>query len=53
MTFDTIQWRRNQRVWLRLHIEAPARMLCEVVTIYGTPEPMAQREMLSLMVQVH
>ena len=52
MTHDAMLWCRNQCLWLKLQIAAPSCMLCEVVTIYGTPEPMAQQEMYSLMVQV-
>ena len=47
-----IQWRRNQRVWIRLQIQGPSRMMVEVVTTLGEPEPMWHQELLSLMVAV-
>ena len=49
---DAIRWRRNQRVWIRLQIQGPSRMMAEVVTTLGEPEPMSQQELFSLMVPV-
>ena len=38
-TRDAIQWRRNQQVWIRLLVQGPSRMMLEIVTTLGTPEP--------------
>ena len=46
-------WRRNQRVWVRLLIHGEARILCEVVDMYGEPESMSGHELYSLMVQMY
>ena len=37
--FVAMQWCRNQHDWVRLPIQGEARMLCEVVTMYGTACP--------------
>ena len=47
-----IHWRRNQRVWIRLQIQGPSRMMVEIVTTVGEPEPMSHQELFSLMVAV-
>ena len=47
-----IHWRRNQRVWIRLQIQGPSRMMVEVVTTLAEPEPMSHLELFSLMVAV-
>ena len=39
-TRDAVQWRRNQEVWIRLLVQGPSRMMLEVVTTFGAPEPM-------------
>ena len=49
---DTIQWRRNQRVWIRLQIQGPSCMMVEVVTTTVEPEPMSHQKLFSLMVAV-
>ena len=49
-THDAIQWRRNQRVWIRLQIQGPSRMMAEIVTTLGTPEPMSHQALFLLMV---
>ena len=49
---STKQWRRNQRVWLRLRINSPSELLAEVMTVHGTPGPVMLREMYSLMAHV-
>ena len=51
-TRDAIQWRRNQQVWIRLLVQGPFRMMLEIVTTFGTPEPMTHQELFSLMVGV-
>ena len=51
-TRDAILWRRNQQVWIRLLTQGPTRMKLEIVTTYGTPEPMTHQELFSLMVTV-
>ena len=50
--FDAMQWCRNQQVWVRLLIQGKARMLCEVVTMYGTLESMSSQALYPVMVQM-
>ena len=52
LTHEAKIWRRNQRIWLRLHISLEARTLMEVLTTRGEPEVMLKQEMYSLLVQV-
>ena len=52
-TRDAIQWRRNQQVWFRPIIQGPSRMMGEIVTILGAPEPMTHQELFSLMVAIY
>ena len=49
-THGAIQWRRNQQVWIRLQIQGPSRMMVEIVTMLGEPQPMSHQELFSLMV---
>ena len=53
LTHDAIQWRRNQQVWIRLRIQGPSRMMVEIVTTLGTPEPMSHEELCLLMVAIY
>ena len=39
-TRDAIQWCQNQQVWIRLLIQGPSRVMVEIVTTLGAPEPM-------------
>ena len=39
--FDAMQLRCNQRVRVRLSNHGDARMLCEVVDMYGAPKSMS------------
>ena len=52
-THDAIQLRQNQQVWIRLQIQGPSRMMVEIVTSLGTPEPMSHQELFSLMVAMY
>ena len=51
-TRGAIQWRRNQQVWIRRMIQGPSRMMIEIVTTLGAPEPMTHQELFSLMVAI-
>ena len=52
-TRDAIQWRQNQQVWIMVLIQGPSRMMVEIVTTLGAPQPMAQQELFSLMVAIY
>ena len=49
---EAMIWRRNQRIWLPMHINSEAKTTMEVVTTRGELEVMLKQEMYSLLIQV-